>query len=62
VAASQKEMELIRRSLEETGFLKSETARRLGISRPTLDQKIKQFDLDAFVAEGRKRSGRKPNN
>lgn len=58
VAAGQKELEMIRRTLEETGFLKAETARRLGISRPTLDQKIKQFDLDAFVAEGRKRHGR----
>jgi DNA-binding NtrC family response regulator len=31
--------------LRQTGWKKSEAARRLGISRPTLDSKITIYDL-----------------
>ncbi len=44
--ASQKEREIILRTLEETGWKKSLAARKLGISRPTLDGRIRQFGLE----------------
>ncbi|MSR75835.1 MAG: GAF domain-containing protein [Planctomycetes bacterium] len=58
VATNHMERDIIQRALEEAAFLKSEAARRLGISRPTLDQKIRLFGLGLFVDQGRKRHGR----
>ena len=39
------EAELVRMTLEMTGWNKSETSRRLGISRPTVDRKILDYEL-----------------
>lgn len=59
VATNSMERDIIQRALDDASFLKSEAARRLGISRPTLDQKIRQFGLGPFVDEGRKRRDQK---
>ncbi len=44
-AVDKVESEVISRTLAQTGWKKSETARMLGVSRPTLDAKIAQYDL-----------------
>jgi two-component system response regulator HydG len=41
---SRKEYELINSVLRDTGGNKTEAARRLGISRPTLHRKLKQME------------------
>jgi transcriptional regulator with GAF, ATPase, and Fis domain len=51
--AQQKEREIILRALEEAGWKKAATARVLGISRPTLDGKIKVFGLAPFIRRGK---------
>ncbi|MCU0725343.1 MAG: sigma 54-interacting transcriptional regulator [Planctomycetes bacterium] len=45
LAVQAVERELVREVLRQTGWKKSEAARRLGISRPTLDSKITIYDL-----------------
>jgi Nif-specific regulatory protein len=55
VATVQKEREIILRTLEECAWKKGEAARKLQISRPTLDQKIRTFGLAPFVERGRHR-------
>ena len=55
MAVWQKEREIILRVLEECEWRKSAAARQLGISRPTLDQKIRLFGLAPFVKRGRGR-------
>jgi serine/threonine-protein kinase PknK len=54
LASAQKERELILQALEASQWRKSAAARRLGVSRPTLDQKIKQFGLTELVDRGRR--------
>ncbi|HYC77276.1 MAG TPA: helix-turn-helix domain-containing protein, partial [Planctomycetota bacterium] len=54
LASAQKERELILQALEQSKWQKSAAARRLGVSRPTLDQKIKQFALTEIVERGRR--------
>ena len=51
--AQQKEREIILRALEEADWKKAATARNLGISRPTLDGKIKVFGLAPFIRRGK---------
>ena len=51
--AQQKEREIILRALEEAGWKKAGAARALGISRPTLDGKIKVFGLAPFIRRGK---------
>jgi transcriptional regulator with PAS, ATPase and Fis domain len=55
MATSQKEREIILRTLEESDWRKSVTARKLKISRPTLDQKIRIFGLGPFIERGRQK-------
>jgi serine/threonine-protein kinase PknK len=55
LATYQKEREIILRVLEESSWRKSVAARRLRISRPTLDQKIRTFGLEPYVDRGRQR-------
>jgi transcriptional regulator with GAF, ATPase, and Fis domain len=55
IAVSQKEREIIIRTLEESEWRKSAAARKLGISRPTLDQKIRHFGLAPYIDRGRKK-------
>jgi DNA-binding NtrC family response regulator len=55
VATLQKEREIILRTLEECEWKKGVAARKLQISRPTLDQKIRTFGLTPFVERGRQR-------
>ena len=55
MATSQKEREIILRTLEESEWRKSVTARKLKISRPTLDQKIRMFGLAPFIERGRQK-------
>ncbi len=45
-ATTEVETRVIRKVLEETGWVKSEAARILGISRPTLDNKIDTYKLE----------------
>jgi transcriptional regulator of acetoin/glycerol metabolism len=54
LASAQKEREMILQALEGSRWQKSAAARKLGISRPTLDQKIKQFGLADFIDRGRR--------
>ncbi len=54
LASSQKERELVLQALEQCNWRKSAAARKLGISRPTLDQKIKQFALAPYIDRGRR--------
>jgi serine/threonine-protein kinase PknK len=54
LASAQKERELILQALESSRWQKSAAARKLGISRPTLDQKIKQFGLSELIDRGRR--------
>ncbi len=54
LASSQKERELILQALEQCNWRKSAAARKLGISRPTLDQKIKQYALTPYIDRGRR--------
>jgi len=42
------EIRLIKKALKECGGNKTETARRLGISRTTLWRKMQDEDIDAF--------------
>jgi serine/threonine-protein kinase PknK len=56
LASAQKERELILQALETSNWRKSAAARKLGVSRPTLDLKIKQFGLQEAVERGRRRS------
>ncbi len=53
LATHQKEREIILRTLEESDWKKSIAARKLHISRPTLDQKIRAFGLGPYVDRGR---------
>lgn len=54
LATLQKEREIILRTLEECSWRKGLAARKLKISRPTLDQKIKAFGLAPYVDRGRR--------
>jgi transcriptional regulator with GAF, ATPase, and Fis domain len=56
MTAHQKEREIILKSLEENDWKKSGAARALGISRPTLDGKIRTFGLAPYIKRGK--SGR----
>jgi DNA-binding NtrC family response regulator len=47
------ERDEITRALVESGGQKSSAARRLGISRPTLDKKIKFYGLAALTARSK---------
>ena len=53
MAMHQKERELILRALEENDWKKSGAARSLGMSRPTLDSKIKAYGLDPYIRRGK---------
>jgi two-component system response regulator HydG len=53
MTANQKEREIILRTLEETGWKKSLAARKLGISRPTLDGRIRAFGLTPHFKRNR---------
>ncbi|MEZ6197961.1 MAG: sigma 54-interacting transcriptional regulator [Planctomycetota bacterium] len=53
MTAHQKEREIILRALEENDWKKSAAARELGISRPTLDGKIRTFGLTAYIKRGK---------
>jgi transcriptional regulator with GAF, ATPase, and Fis domain len=55
LATNQKEREIILRTLEECHWKKSMAAKKLHISRPTLDQKIRMFGLGPFIEKGRQR-------
>ena len=55
LATHQKEREIILRTLEECAWRKSATSRKLGISRPTLDQKIRLFGLAPFIERGKQK-------
>lgn len=50
------EREEISRALVESGGQKSQASRQLGISRPTLDKKIKMYGLDRLTASHRRQS------
>ena len=56
LATHQKEREIILRTLEECDWQKSGAARKLQVSRPTLDQKIKAHGLGVFITRGRQKS------
>jgi transcriptional regulator with GAF, ATPase, and Fis domain len=56
LATHQKEREIILRTLEECQWRKSLAAKKLMVSRPTLDQKIKIFGLTPFIEKGRQRT------
>ncbi|MBI3099600.1 MAG: sigma 54-interacting transcriptional regulator [Planctomycetes bacterium] len=45
LAVEQVERDVILKTLQKTGWTKTETSRLLGISRPTLDAKIEQYRL-----------------
>ncbi|MCA9321151.1 MAG: sigma 54-interacting transcriptional regulator [Planctomycetes bacterium] len=53
MTAHQKERELILRALEEAAWKKSAAALALGISRPTLDGKIKTYGLTPYIQRGK---------
>ena len=54
LASAQKEREMIMQALEGSRWQKSAAARKLGVSRPTLDQKIKQFGLTELIERSRR--------
>ncbi len=53
MTAHQKEREMILKALEENDWKKSAAARALEISRPTLDNKIKNYGLAAYIRRGK---------
>ncbi|MFT7618621.1 MAG: serine/threonine-protein kinase PknK [Planctomycetota bacterium] len=53
MTAHQKEREMILKALEENDWKKSAAARALEISRPTLDNKIKNYSLAAYIRRGK---------
>ncbi|MEE9392930.1 MAG: sigma 54-interacting transcriptional regulator [Planctomycetota bacterium] len=53
LTAHQKEREIILKALEENGWKKATAAKALGISRPTLDGKIKIFGLTPYIKRGK---------
>jgi serine/threonine-protein kinase PknK len=53
MTAQQKEREIILRALEQAQWKKSAAAKALGISRPTLDGKIRTFGLGLYLKRGR---------
>lgn len=55
MTAQQKEREIILRALEQAQWRKSAAAKALGISRPTLDQKIRAFGLSLYLKRGKLR-------
>ena len=55
LATNQKEREIILRTLEECRWKKSLAAKKLHISRPTLDQKIRIYGLGPYIEKGRLR-------
>ena len=56
LATHQKEREIILRTLKECNWRKSETSKRLQISRPTLDQKIRLFGLAPYIEKGKQKN------
>ena len=54
-AQNQREREVILAALERCDWKKSSAARQLGISRQTLDQKIRLFGLTPFIERGKRR-------
>jgi transcriptional regulator of acetoin/glycerol metabolism len=54
-ARNQREREVILAALERCDWKKSSAARQLGISRQTLDQKIRLFGLTPFIERGKRR-------
>ena len=53
MTAQQKEREIVLRALEQSQWRKSAAAKVLGISRPTLDAKIRAFGLGLYLRRGR---------
>ncbi len=54
-AQNQREREVILATLERCAWKKSSAARQLGISRQTLDQKIRLFALTPYIERGKQR-------